>query len=148
MIKILDIKDLDLVLKYLPEEKLALVNYFLDDRETRYKIFCKDDQQFLAAIENKLIPAWTLSSYHSVFFDKDLLDHVLDYFENKNINQFFTLIDLQIDRYQKYLEHIVEPTRLTDRENINHDVLQYKTSNDTRYIHLWVLKNEHRTVEE
>lgn len=148
MIKILDAKDLDLILKYLPEEKPALENYFIDDQETRYKIFCKDDRQFLAAIENKLIPAWTLSSYHSVFFDKDLLDHVLDYFENKNINQFFSMIDLQIDRYQKYLEHIVEPAQLTDRENINHDVLQYKISDDIRHIYLWVLKNEHRTVKE
>ena len=148
MIRLLTDDDLDLVLKHFPDERLALENYFLDDRETRYKIFCKDNQQFLAAIENKLIPTWTLSSYHSAYFDKDLLEYVLDHFENKNINQFFSMIDLQVDRYQKYLEHVVEPAQLTDRENINHDVLQYRTSSDTRYIHLWVLKNEHRTVEE
>jgi hypothetical protein len=134
------------VLKHFPGERSALENYFLNDLEKRYKIFCKDDQQFLAATENKLIPAWTLSSYHSTYFDKDLLDYVLDHFENKNINQFFSMIDLQIDRYQKYLEHVVEPAQLTDRENINHDVLQYRTSDNTRYIHLWVLKNEHRII--
>lgn len=148
MIRILDFKDLDLALKYLPEEKLALENYFLDDRETRYKIFCKDDQQFLAAIENMLIPAWTLSSYHSTSFDEDLLEHVLDYFENRNINQIFSMIDLQIDRYQKYLEHVVESNQLTNRENINHDVIQYRIDDQIRYIYLWVLKNEYRTIEE
>lgn len=146
--------DLESISKYFLGDLLSLENYFLNDNEHRYVLFSSEENKFLACIENLLIPAWTLCPYRSKNFDQNLLDHAIDFFEKKNIYQFFTLTDrkdffkIQAPRYQSYLEHTVEEGQLTGYENIDKDVLQYRAPDQLKKVHLWVLRNEYRAVEK
>lgn len=153
-IKQLDITDLASISRYYSKDLLALENYFLNISESRYLLFSLHENKFIACIENLLMPAWTLCPYHSKNFNQDLLNHAIDFFEKKKIYQFFTLTDqeefskIHANRYQPYLEHIVEKDQLTGYENIDKDVLQYKTHDRQKKIHLWVLRNEYRTIKK
>lgn len=153
-IKQLSSYDLESISKYFSEDLLSFKNYFLNDEEQRYVMFSSEENKFLACIENLLIPAWTLCPYRSKNFDQNLLDHAICFFEKKNIYQFFTLTDqenfskIQTHRYRSYLEHTIEEGQLTGYENIDKDVLQYITPNRVKKVHLWVLRNEHRTVKK
>jgi hypothetical protein len=159
-IRILDDADFDLV-----KNKMALdgdleksfKNYFLDNTEKKFYCYGKwegDTFSCVAVIENEEIPAWTYSRYNSTSIDEELLIYATTQLELKNIKQIFTLTDIsEIDRlarifnrYNRYTEHLVEENCLTGYENIDHDVLQYKTYNKQMIVSLWVLKNEYRTI--
>lgn len=109
----------------------------------------------LAVINNLEIPAWSISYRFSRgdFLNKHLIDHVISEQENNKRFQFFSLGPIDdIDqfsflstRYNSYLEHKVKKNTLTGYENIDHDVLEYVSTDRDRLIYLWVLKNEYRT---
>jgi len=138
------------------DSKKAFKNYFFDDeRFISFGIFSNNSIiEVISCIENQEIPAWTLSRQHSkIDFENDTnLKTIIDYFENKRLYQFFTLLTEQeynlmckiVDRYIPYLEHIVPPGAVTGYENIDHDILSYVTSEENLSVHLWVLKNEYR----
>lgn len=159
-IRILGDADFDLV-----KNKMALnddleksfKNYFLDSTEKKFYCYGKWDNDvfsFLGVIENEEIPAWTYSRYNSTGIDEELLIYATAQLELKNIKQIFTLTNISeikqlekiFNRYNRYTEHLVEENCLTGYENIDHDVLQYKTYDKQMIVSLWVLKNEYRTI--
>lgn len=108
----------------------------------------------LSVIDNEEIPVWSVSHRYSNMTDnfQKLFEYVLSHQEEKKIYQFFivsndldTKLDFISEKYNCYLEHQVKKNSLTGYENIDHDVLEYTTASNDRFIHLWVLKNEYRT---
>lgn len=130
-------------------------NFYLNeiDNYKSFGIFI-DDQlvEFISIIENKEIPAWSISKSCSKYknFFQDLISYIIAYEEQNKRYQFFLLTNKRktpsIDnRYNCYLEHVVPKNTLTGYENIDHDVLEYQTYDDTMFIYLSVLKNEYRS---
>ena len=108
----------------------------------------------LSVIDNEEIPVWSVSHRYSNMTDnfQKLFEYVLSHQEEKKLYQFFivsndldTKLDFISQKYNCYLEHQVKKNSLTGYENIDHDVLEYTTTSNDRFIHLWVLKNEYRT---
>ena len=108
----------------------------------------------LSVIDNEEIPVWSVSHRYSNMTDnfQKLFEYVLSHQEEKKLYQFFivsndldTKLDFISEKYNCYLEHQVKKNSLTGYENIDHDVLEYTTTSNDRFIHLWVLKNEYRT---
>lgn len=108
----------------------------------------------LSVIDNEEIPVWSVSHRYSNMTDnfQKLFEYVLSHQEEKKLYQFFivsndldTKLDFISEKYNCYLEHRVKKNSLTGYENIDHDVLEYTTTSNDRFIHLWVLKNEYRT---
>lgn len=159
-IRILDDADFDLVKNKMVLDgdfEKSFKNYFLDNTEKKSYCYGKwegDTFSFIGIIENEEIPAWTYSRYNSTSIDEELLMYATAQLELKNIKQIFTLTDINeteqlariLNRYNRYTEHLVEKKCLTGYENIDHDVLQYKTYDKQMIVSLWVLKNEHRTI--
>lgn len=136
---------------------VAFANYFLCDSETDYEcygIFIDTHlDSVISIINNKEIPAYTVSRWHSIYNSAETLIDVIR-LKEPNLKQFFTLTadlelaDMQksLHRYQPYVEHVVAAGALTGYENIDHDVLSYTRSTNAMTVYLWVLKNEYRTI--
>lgn len=143
-------------------DSLALENYFLNPEEERFKMYGYVSGNFLSivsSIDSISIPAWILSrsySYGSIENQFFILKNIIPIKEQQSLFQFFTLsndeefqfLQTNLDRYQPYLEHIVPPNSLTGYENIDHDIMEYKTYGDSLKIFNWVLKNECRIIEK
>jgi hypothetical protein len=156
-IRILNIEDYDSIKKIFKITNIidsGFKNYYL--MGVRYKTFGYfiGDQltEFVSIIENKEIPAWTVSKLFSKYdkFFLPLMQYIISYEEENKKYQFFTLdVERSIEsidhRYKSYLEQIVPCKRPSGFENIDHDVLEYQKYDDDVFIHLWVLKNEYRT---
>lgn len=160
MIKILDKSNFDAVNSKFQINNLAFQNYFLNDDEQQhqcYGYFFNDELISIFSVVDSLeIPAWILSKNNSFFNFNNLenfLVEIIPIKESQNRLQFFTLMDLDefshyskiLPRYQPYIEYKLSPGSYTEHENINHDILEYKTYNNDMLIILWVLKNEYRT---
>ena len=159
-IRILSANDLESIKEFFSNDSeiiLSYSNYFLNDERYRsFGLFVDNTlSEVISVIDNQEIPAYTISSLHSNFDlnNTELLNYVIDYHEQqKSLLQFFTLLTVkqhasmitELPRYQPYLEHKVMPGNLTNYENIDHDVMSYKTRENLLFIHLWVLKNECR----
>lgn len=143
-------------------DNIALKNYFLNPKEKNYQIyglFSPGLSATVGVIDSIEIPAWILSrdamtgKLESISF---ILKNIIDIKEKNEIFQFFTLIDdeeydffkKEFQRYNAYLEHIVEPGSLTGYENIDHDVLRYKNYDKVMKIFIWSLKNEYRIIKK
>jgi hypothetical protein len=111
--------------------------------------------EVLTVIDNEEIPVWCVSQTYSRFTTnfKELFQYAVSHQEEKKLYQFFivsndldTKLDFISEKYNCYLEHQVKKNSLTGYENIDHDVLEYTTTSNDRFIHLWVQKNEYRTI--
>ena len=155
-----DFESIKNIIKFDCETERALKNYFLDDREIGHQLYGKFINNSLVAtigiIDNLEIPAWTLSRScvsGSLVDLGDLIKFVIKIKEKEFKSQFFTLVTDEefqylktiLKSYQPYLEHKINCNELTGYENIDHDVLEYKTYEISMFIYLWVLKNEYRT---
>lgn len=143
-------------------DEISLRNYFLNPQEKRYKILAYYDENIRAiagTIDSITIPCWILSRSHTAGSMENvlhLIKKIIDSKEGSSILQFFTLFNDEeyffykkhFDRYQSYLEHSVEVDSLTGYENIDHDIMEYKTYSIPLKIHLWVLKNEYRSIKK
>lgn len=159
MIKILTESDYPDLKNNFTLDESAFVNYFLNDKEPRYNSygFYENDQtqSIISVIDSLEIPAWILSrhnSFYQIDHFKIFCQEFIEIKEKQNLNQFFTVLREEeisvfssiFSRYQPYVEHKLFAGQLTDYENIDHDVLEYRTFNEDMLILLWVLKNEHR----
>ena len=159
-IRLLDItnfSDIDALLKLDKDSSLAFTNFFLDSTESDYRSYGIYETtgliSVISIIVNKEIPAYTISRAHSQYTIDQTLSDIIK-LEEAALKQFFTLtspdefhgMQYLLHRYQPYIEHVVAAESLTGYENIDHDVLSYKTSPIDMTVYLWVLKNEHRTI--
>lgn len=137
--------------------RIPFENYFLvDERFPTFGYYINDIlSEMICTAENQEIPAWSIARQYSYFNmqSDSFIKFVIDFFEKeKSLYQFFTLLnskeheflDSSLIKYKSYLEHKLPAGQLTGYENIDHDILNYKTYNENLSVYLWELKNEYR----